>query len=125
MTRVIDTFSYYSYLAMRTAHCSVGGDLLYLGCGLAGEAGEIANELKKVARDDSGVLTDDRRIRLMGEIGDTLWYLNALACAMGVSLEACATGNIEKLEARYGLLERLEPTGGDIESDGPLAVTHG
>ena len=101
--RSFDTFHEYDALAMRTAHHPTGSEkaLLYAGCALAGEAGEVANEIKKVSRDDSGVLTEDRRNKIVSEIGDVLWYLNSLANEIGVTLMWCAMNNISKLEERH------------------------
>ena len=101
--KIFSTFEEYDELAMRTAHHPTGSPkaLLYCGCALAGEAGEVANEIKKVIRDDHGVLTDDRRTRLISEIGDVLWYLNSLSNEIGTTLENCAMLNIAKLEERH------------------------
>lgn len=46
----------------------------YTALGLFGEAGEIANQVKKIWRDDDGVLTVDRMVKLQDELGDVLWY---------------------------------------------------
>jgi predicted amidohydrolase len=50
-------------------------------CALAavGEAGEIANKVKKVFRDDDGIVTEERRLDLIEEAGDVLWYVVKLA----------------------------------------------
>ena len=97
------SFEEYNKVAMRTAHHPTGNiaALLYCGCALTGEAGEVANEIKKVLRDDNGILSDARRDKLIEEIGDVLWYLNDLANEIGTSLEQCAVLNIAKLEARH------------------------
>jgi len=47
----------------------------YSALGLTGEAGEIANKVKKIIRDDAGVLTDNKRSDIVAELGDVLWYL--------------------------------------------------
>lgn len=49
--------------------------LMYVGLGLAGEAGEVANQIKKVARDDGGFLTPERYRKLKDEVGDVIWYV--------------------------------------------------
>lgn len=51
----------------------------YCALGLIGEAGEIANQVKKIWRDDDGVLTEDRRNKLRDEAGDVLWYATRFA----------------------------------------------
>ena len=72
----------------------------YCILGLNGEAGELANKLKKIARDNMGVLTDQTRFDLAKELGDCQWYLARIAAELGFSLEAIATHNIEKLASR-------------------------
>lgn len=74
--------------------------LVYAALGLAGEAGEVANKVKKVLRDDHSVLTDDRKAELCGELGDVLWYIAAAASELGVSMEDLAVANLSKLSAR-------------------------
>ena len=64
--------------------------------GLNGEAGEIANKLKKHIRKGSAI---DREA-LIDELGDVLWYSALLADELGVSLETVAQLNIEKLAKR-------------------------
>lgn len=74
--------------------------IMYPALKLAGEAGEVAEEIGKMIRDDSGIMTDERRERLVGELGDVLWYINALAAELGESLERIAERNIAKLARR-------------------------
>ncbi len=69
--------------------------------GLAGEAGETADKIKKLLRDKNGVISDEDRASIVKELGDTLWYLAATARYLGVPLSEVASGNIEKLEGRY------------------------
>ena len=70
-------------------------NLNYLGLGLAGEAGEICDKLKRIIRGD-GKIDDD----LLYECGDLLWYLSQLVYFLKVDLETVAVMNIEKLEKR-------------------------
>ena len=72
----------------------------YSGLGLAGEGGEIANNLKKIIRDDGGVVTGDRRLALTKELGDVLWYVANLATDIGVSLSFVASENLVRLADR-------------------------
>lgn len=72
----------------------------YFILGLVGEAGEIANKYKKVIRDDGGVLTDDRRWAIIGELGDVGWYLAMICEALGADFGGVLTGNLQKLAAR-------------------------
>lgn len=86
--------------------------LIYPAMKLNGEAGEIAEEVGKMIRDDHGVLTMDRADRLRKEVGDVLWYTARLARELGMPLEDLAIDNIEKLRSRQ---ERnvLEGSGSD------------
>jgi NTP pyrophosphatase (non-canonical NTP hydrolase) len=65
--------------------------------GLAGEAGEVADLVKK----DLYHSVPYTRSDIKKEIGDVLWYLAAVAEDNGLSLAECAAGNVEKLRARY------------------------
>ena len=79
-------FSEYQEQARITAiYPNKGQNLAYPALGL-GEVGEIQNNVKKVYRDDSGVLTDQRRLDIKKECGDVLWYLSALADECGFTL---------------------------------------
>jgi len=77
-----------------------GENLLYPTLGLCGEAGEVAEKVKKMIRDDAGELTDARRTALAAELGDVLWYLAQLATEAGLELDVIATENLAKLRSR-------------------------
>jgi NTP pyrophosphatase (non-canonical NTP hydrolase) len=77
-----------------------GANFAYPALGLAGEAGEVADKLKKVIRDNDGVLTDPVRDAVAKEIGDVLWYVSVLAAEMDYDLETIAQGNLDKLASR-------------------------
>jgi len=73
----------------------------YPTLGLAGEAGEVANIVKKIQRDHDGVLTDETRAKLKDELGDVLWYISACADELGLTLDEIADFNIQKLAKRH------------------------
>lgn len=73
--------------------------LSYLGLGL-GEAGEIQGKLKKLLRDNGGVVTDEARAAIADEVGDLLWYISQLASELGYTLEEIARVNVRKLADR-------------------------
>ncbi|MCC6452118.1 MAG: nucleoside triphosphate pyrophosphohydrolase family protein [Acidobacteria bacterium] len=73
----------------------------YPTLGLAGEAGEVANIVKKIQRDHDGVLTDETRAKLKDELGDVLWYISACADELGLTLAEIAEFNIQKLAKRH------------------------
>ena len=68
--------------------------------GLTGEAGELADKIKKVYRDKCGVFKKEERVAIAKELGDVLWYLTRLSATLGFSLEQIAAMNIEKLADR-------------------------
>ena len=68
--------------------------------GLCGEAGEIADKIKKVYRDTDGKTDWHVREDIGKELGDVLWYLTRLANAYGFSLEGIMAMNLQKLQDR-------------------------
>lgn len=76
--------------------------LMYTALGLAGEAGEVANKVKKVFRDDDGILTLGAANDIANELGDVLWYLARLATEINYSLTKIAHDNLGKLALRNG-----------------------
>jgi len=74
--------------------------MAYLGLGLTGEAGEVANKVKKIYRDKNGNFDDVTNQSVAGELGDVLWYLARLADEMGLSLNDLADANVVKLRDR-------------------------
>jgi NTP pyrophosphatase (non-canonical NTP hydrolase) len=84
----------YQALALRTAGKI---DLGIATLGLAGEAGEVADLVKKYLGHGHPLITD----KLLEELGDVLWYIAAIASLNGHSLSYVANMNIEKLKRRY------------------------
>lgn len=94
-------FSEYGQAAAETAiYPSRGANIEYPALGLAGEAGEIANQVKKIGRDDDYEITEERRQALIDELGDVLWYAAAMAHELDVSLADVARFNVDKLAGR-------------------------
>lgn len=92
-------FDEYVVLAQRTGN-NLGNRELQLtraAMGMAGEAGEFCDDVKKVLF--HGVEVDVPR--LVKEAGDVLWYLADASVALGVPLSRIAELNIEKLKKRY------------------------
>lgn len=71
---------------------------LYTVLGLAGEAGEVANKVKKLMRDG---VTPEAQDALISEVGDTLWYLAAVCTELDISLDGVAERNLDKLNKRF------------------------
>jgi len=91
----------YQDRALETAiYHNQGSNFAYPALGLAGEAGEVADKLKKVIRDNGGILTDSVRDAVAGELGDVLWYVSVLASEIDYSLEEIMAKNLAKLNSR-------------------------
>ena len=86
--------------------------LSYLALGTAGEAGEIAEKIKKILRDGDGNVTEQNKEDIVKEMGDVLWYLSQLARELGVEFEYVAKVNLNKLQSRK-LRGKLHGSGDD------------
>jgi len=73
---------------------------VYPTLGLVGEAGEVAEKVKKLIRDFGGIINPEQALELKKELGDILWYLAVLAHEFGLTLEDIAKLNLEKLASR-------------------------
>ena len=95
-------FEDYQSEASQTAHYPRRmSNLEYPTLGLAGEAGEVANIVKKIQRDNDGIITDETRLKLKDELGDVLWYISACADELGLTLNEVAEFNVQKLAKRH------------------------
>lgn len=74
--------------------------LMYATLKLNGEAGEFAEHVGKAIRDDKGMITPDRKNKLIKELGDVMWYLAALSSELETSLQEVALLNLVKLADR-------------------------
>lgn len=77
-----------------------GSEFLYGALGLNGEAGEIANKIKKLYRDRDGAVDDEFKDMIKKELGDVLWYVARISDDFGITLQEVAEGNVEKLSSR-------------------------
>ena len=96
------TFEDYQKQALTTV-LSTGDDfkdLLHWVLGLNGEAGEVAEKMKKIIRDKNGVISDEDKQELAKELGDVMWYIAVFANDLGVPLETIAKQNLDKLHSR-------------------------
>ncbi len=104
-------FSTYQKESRKTAtYPSIGYNFIYPTLGLAGEAGEVVEKIKKLIRDKNGVVDDNIKTDIKKELGDVLWYLSQLATELNLSLDEIASENLKKLFSR---LERNK-----IQGDG-------
>ena len=82
--------SEYQSLALETAIYPKEHALSYCGLGLTGEAGEVADKLKKIIRDNDGELGIEEALEIGKELGDVLWYIANLSTELGLSLQLVA-----------------------------------
>lgn len=129
-TELLD-FNTYQMAAHGTAEYPQHAGILYAALGLAGEGGEVAgklldlliaglevtrhtgevaNQVKKVLRDDTGVLTRKRKLAIIKELGGVFWYAAEIATIMDVDLAVVPSANLCQL---YSRKER-----GTIKGDG-------
>ena len=92
-------FNEYQEMAKTTAIYDKKQQILYPALGLAGEAGEVANKVKKLIR-DGYEKNKDYRTEISAEIGDVLWYCAVLADDIGCDLQTIANNNLVKLKDR-------------------------
>lgn len=102
------TLNEYQEAALATAVYPENYKIIYPALGMNGEAGEVADKVKKVIR-DTLVSTDTKgviiipagkHVELAKEVGDVLWYCATLANDLGFSLEEIGAMNIQKLKSR-------------------------
>ena len=90
----------YQKVAITTAIYPREQAIIYPTLGLTGEAGEVANKVKKIIRDDGNKINESLVQETSAEIGDCLWYISVLADDIGCKLSDIANTNLIKLENR-------------------------
>ena len=95
------TFNEYQKLARKTAiYKNAGNNYIYPTLGLCGEAGEVAEKIKKIIRDGDGIITDEKKVEIEKELGDVLWYIANLGAELELDMDIIASKNIDKLQSR-------------------------
>ncbi len=93
--------NHYQRESRKTAlYPNIGNNAIYPTLGLVGEAGEVADKVKKILRDKHGVFDQDSKDAIKLELGDVLWYIAQLASELGYELEDVASSNLVKLNSR-------------------------
>ena len=90
----------YQKVAKTTAIYPREQAIIYPTLGLTGEAGEVANKVKKIIRDGSDSKDEKLVSEIKSEIGDCLWYIAVLADDFNIKLSDIASTNLEKLANR-------------------------
>lgn len=107
MTRDTMSLNNYQYEAGKFAVYPAETGTVYCALKLAGEAGEVAEKIGKMIRDEGyNPLQSDSEMdavaaaRLAQELGDVLWYVARLAHHIGYNLNDIAQVNLQKLQSR-------------------------
>jgi NTP pyrophosphatase (non-canonical NTP hydrolase) len=108
----LETFALYQECAKETAIYDESLDVLYPALGLAGEAGEVANKVKKIYRDCGGAVNGKQMVAIAKELGDVLWYVAALCTDLGINMGTVARQNLEMLRDRADR-DKLQGSGDD------------
>ena len=93
-------FQDYQQKARETAIYPSEHSILYPTLGLCGEAGVVAEKVKKVIRDKGGEFDEFDRMNIRKELGDVLWYMAQICSDLDLRLESIAIANVEKLRLR-------------------------
>ena len=94
-------FDTYQLKARETAlYPNLGSNIIYPTLGLVGEAGEVAEKVKKVLRDKKGIFDESSKESIKKELGDVLWYISNLCSEFNFSLDDIAELNLAKLKKR-------------------------
>jgi len=94
-------FATYQQQSRQTArYPNAGSNPIYPTLGLCGEAGEVADKVKKVIRDRGGSFSPEVVQALKLELGDVLWYVAQLSTELGLDLAEVAAANLDKLASR-------------------------
>ena len=94
------TLNEYQEGARRTAIYPTERKIIYPTLGLTGEAGEVADKVKKVIRDNNDEFTAERKHQIAMELGDVMWYAASLAHDLGYTLDEVCQMNLDKLASR-------------------------
>ena len=90
----------FSTLTKNHAYGDLTAELMAQILGLVGESAEVAEKVKKIIRDKNGELSDETKAELVKELGDILWYVNAVAVMLGSDLSKVADSNLQKVLSR-------------------------
>ena len=96
----MDFKTYQKQARLTAQYPNLGSNNIYPTLGLVGEAGEVAEKVKKVIRDNKGIFDEESKKGIKKELGDVLWYISNLCNEFNFELEEVALKNLEKLKLR-------------------------
>lgn len=95
------TFREYQIKMKETAiYPEKGNNFIYPTLGMVGEAGEVAEKIKKIWRDKDKQVSLEDKEEIKKEIGDVLWYLSQLSEELGIDFDEVAQTNVDKIYSR-------------------------
>lgn len=100
MSRTLELWNYLQFCRSTALYPNINNNWQYTLIGLVGEIGELSNKLKKVIRDNNGIITPDKRKECIDELGDVFWYLIMLCDEMKINPSDVIQNNIAKLTKR-------------------------
>ena len=96
----MDFKTYQKNARLTALYPDLGSNYIYPTLGLVGEAGEVAEKVKKVIWDKKGIFDEESKKGLKKELGDVLWYVSNLCTEFNFNLDDIALQNLEKLKLR-------------------------
>ena len=105
----MDFKTYQKQARLTAQYPNLGSNNIYPTLGLVGEAGEVAEKVKKVIRDKNGIFDEEAKKGIKKELGDVLWYISNLCNEFNFELEEVALQNLEKLKLRAAKGKFLVP----------------
>ena len=96
----MDFKTYQKQARLTAQYPNLGSNNIYPTLGLVGEAGEVAEKVKKVIRDKNEIFDNESKLGIKKELGDVLWYVANLCTEFNFNLDDVAFQNLEKLKLR-------------------------
>lgn len=97
----MDFNNYQKRAREKAIYPTLGNGVVFPTLGMLGEAGEVAEKVKKIFRDQEAIITDTTREEIKKELGDVLWYMSQIASELDINLQEIAELNLEKISSRH------------------------
>lgn len=91
---------YQKFCKSTAVYPKIGKSFVYPLIGLQGEVGEVSEKIKKAFRDDGGKITKEKKLEIIKELGDVVWYISQLTNEFDTKFSEVIKMNIEKLSSR-------------------------
>lgn len=100
LSKFKDFDTYQKFCKSTAVYPKIGKSFIYPLIGLQGEVGEVSEKIKKAFRDDGGKITKEKKLEIVKELGDVVWYVSQLADEFDTKFSDVIKTNIEKLSSR-------------------------